>query len=269
MRKILIVIMSVAMATLFVGCSLDDETSTSYLQGTPVSVSTPQEAENALSSFSGINSGASASPAPARAIALAQSLSPSRVASLAPISVTCDNGGTYVGDYTDSSNFNATYTNCQFGTITMNGSVSASNNTIVLSNYQYSDSSTGENLIMNFTVTSSDPDDVTINGTISYTDASDSASFGYENFHMIVKSNGDENINGKISITSNTFSCVNGVLDITTVVDLTPDLSGGYSSGTMKINGATFVFNANNTVSVTFPDGTTQTLNQNQPPVCS
>jgi hypothetical protein len=98
----------------------------------------------------------------------------------------------------------------------------------------------------------------------------DSIDLGYSNFSIKQASmdSGIE-INGQTSISSKNYSCVNGVYNIETLSPLKTYNSDGYSSGSMKINGAVYNYNSDGTVDVTLPNGETTTIEQADTPVCN
>lgn len=76
---------------------------------------------------------------------------------------------------------------------------------------------------------------------------------GYENFNYIEQSDGYERLSGKASIYGWKKSCADGIYNFETVEPIAPDMS----SGKVKVNGTTYGFNSDGTVSLTFADNST------------
>ena len=234
----------------------------------PVTITNEVEATRAVSAVSGINYGASgANYAPVRP-------STSRAISLAAVNETenCFDGGTIVttGDISETTaNFTDTYNNCieygetTNGAIQIVGSVSNGISNLTVSytnlNTEYSSSETNMNGTMKAKLDSSNYNaiDMLMDAQMSiseYTPANEIL-ITYENFYIT----GDLytfNMNGKTSVSSTLYPCQDGAYDIETVSALTVDYSGGFTAGTMKVNGATFEFHNNNEVTITYADGT-------------
>ena len=295
MKRIHLIGVSFLVAGLLVGCGSSDGDSSgenpfggSTGAGTGVSavvtpVTTVEEAEQAVAAFSAINSMGAigsnfAQNAPSRA--------PNRsVISLAPInqSTPCSNGGTMSikGDADQSGNMNVVtkFANCnQQGTV-MNGGYDINSQTsgsnvhmdMEMSNFSYSSAASG-NMTMNLRMTIDtnlqyNPMDLTMDGTIVYDIAGNSGKVGYSNFKVRTQ-NSALNMSGTISMESSQYSCYNGTYNVTTLEDLRTSYGSGYSSGVMVINGATYSYNSDSTVTVTLPNGETSVINQNTASVC-
>lgn len=270
---------SIVLATFLIGCGGSDNSSESanYLTGDPVPITTKSEAENAVSSVVNLNSSGVSNIAP----------SPARSAAPALVAVndsgTCVDGGSYSvsGDATDTTaDITQTYNNCNQYGVLMNGSqhVKGTNDgsTINLNMtmtdllYQYDTSSSTMNMDVKYVSTNGTSLDMTMNGTASYNITSpilDSGTAGYQNFRTVITSSG-MTLNGEVSTTSTVNTCVNGTYKLETLETLTAG-SSGFTSGKMKINGATFDFNSDGTATVTFADNTTQVVDQGVQLVCN
>lgn len=269
MKKVHLGILSLAVATLFLGCS-SDSAPVSYLEGSPAPITTVEEASNTLSTVSSLTEagtvGASLSIARAAALSV-KSLAPS----LATQTQECPYGGSFTIDGTSETSFTGTYSNCDLGYgMVIDGGVKVSGDTLTFSNLTMSD---GAGMSMKLNISIVDVNhagtDVTMNGTIAMTDSTGSASLGYQNYKYVARTNGDFAVNGDISINSTIYPCNNGTFAISTIVDLTPDLSGTISSGTIKVNGVTFQFINSTQVTVTFADGTSETVTQGLDAICT
>ena len=267
MKKVYLSILSLAMATLFLGCS-SDSAATSYLEGSPATITTVEEASNTLTTVSSLSDVSAPSLAIAKTAAALTSKAPSLTLSLETELYTCSGGGTMTYDGTSTS-FSVVANNCIESGMTMDGSAKISGDTATFSNFTMSFD--GMSFKMNITITDINfGEDVTMNGTMEMADSTGSASLGYQNFHVITRTDGKLNINGDISINSTQFPCNNGTFSISTIVDLSPDyLYGGFSAGTMKVNGVTFTFLSDVTVDVTFADGTTENVTQGLASICT
>ena len=269
MKKVYLSILSLAIATLFLGCS-DDAAATNYLEGTPATITTVEEASNTLSTVSSLTEsgtiGSAFAAASARSVAFsAMSLAPSMAASLASTTLGCSVSGTYTYDDTSVS-----YSNCDdgYGAV-MDGSVKVSGDTLTFSNLIMDYTTVDLTFTMDLSMKYLDGgNDLTMNGTMSMVDSVDSASLAYQSFRVITRWNNDINIDGGISINSTLYPCNNGTFDISTSDDLTP-YGDAFSSGTMKVNGVTFDFINSTQVTVTFADGTSETVNQGIDSICT
>jgi len=281
MRKIYLGVFSLTMIALILGCSANssnDAAPVSYLEGEPVAITDSASAENAITSVSSLNSSGTSLSSSGTSLSIAKApvlansfrtLSPSRATSSGKVN--CYGGGTVTySDMSDTSG-SVVYSSCNQNGTTINGSISRSGNTITMSNYSIVNNSDNSSFIMNMTITGdfSTGNDMTMTGTVSFKSTIDSGTFGYQNFRVVSNSDGKISISGDVSIKSSLYTCANGTFSIATLSPLAPNLSGGFSSGTMTINGVTMVFNNNNTVDVTYADGTTQTVNQGQDQTCN
>ncbi len=263
------------------GCSSDSDSSGSgsNLTGEPVVIATAADAQNAISSISA-TSEISGADNPAQA--------PSRSPSRAPVNETiqCSGGGTITttGDADDYTvDVTQTFNNCIESGMTMNGSTrtTGTNNdgnidlTIAMTNLktESSDMSSVIDMTQNlkFNENIGDVMDMLFNGKATYTitSPSDSGKAGYENFHIVLDGN-TLDIEGKVSSESSAHPCTNGIYSMDTTQPLyTSATHNGFDSGAMTINNTEFVFNSDGTATVTFEDGTTATVKQNQPIVCN
>ncbi|HFU74325.1 MAG TPA: hypothetical protein ENK65_02090 [Helicobacteraceae bacterium] len=283
MKKVAYLGLSITVAGLLIGCgggSGNDSGSTgSFLTGEPVAVTTPEQASNAMSSVTNLNSMGSSGI----------TLSPTRQAapSLAPVSESenCVDGGSYVisGEATETSaDVTSTYNNCtQYGstldgTQHVKGSNDGTNVNLVMTMTNFTSSSSGASSTMNMTVNyvanNSIPSlDMILNGTVSYSytsPISDSGTAGYQNFRVVSQGTNSITIDGDVSTTSTAHSCVDGTYHLETTQTLVPSTSG-FSSGQMIVNGATFDFHDNGTATVTFADGSTAVVTQGSEVVCN
>ena len=284
MKKAYILGTSLVVSALLLGCGSSNDSNggnspQSYTSGAAVRVTTPVEAENAAAAISNLNSGVGQT-------GFSSTLaSPQRGPSLAAVNEkqSCSNGGSMsiTGDADDiSANITTSYDNCDQYGITMSGSstvVGTNNGGLVnlkmtTHDLQYKISASDVytmNLIMDYKTSDAYMADIIYSGTIDYNTASlGSGKMGYDNFHLLVNQSQKLDLNGKVSITANQNTCQNGVYNIETISALTPT-SNGYSSGTMKINGATYIYNNDGTADVTFADGTTSVITQGAALVCN
>ena len=275
MRKIYLGLISLAMATLFLGCSdlfsTGEDAVVSNLSGAPVQITTTEAASNSLTSISSVSSSGTSGSSLKAAMSL-KSLSPSLSPSAAPQTVQCPSGGSAIVDGSSEADRSVTYSNCGYSTTTINGSMRVAGETMTFSNLTMNDSSYGTSYTINMTMINKNlaDKDMTMTGTISFKNRTASGSFGYQNFHSVKLSNGDVTLDGDISILSSEFPCNNGQFSITTPDSLTPESYGkGFSAGTMIINNARFVFNNDNTVTVRLSNGNTETISQGISETCS
>lgn len=280
MNKILTISVSAVFAAVMLGCGSSDdggETATNYLTGESVVISTPAEAQNAIAASASFGfSGNRATPSPSR-----------KAPSFAPVSdsIACTDGGSISinGDAaeteTGSSNMTYMYNNCvEYGS-TMNGSMSMVGTqytyTANMTNLSIVDSEGSMNLNFNQTISTNstyDPFTVIMSGTMDYAFNSpqNSGQIGYQNFQLMLQdSDTSGSLDGDMSITSSTYSCVDGRYHYETIDLLTFAYDGMITGGTMKVNDATYVFNSEGTATVTFSDGTTATVQQAAEAVCN
>ena len=270
MRKIHFGILTLAIATLFLGCSSNDKES-SNLEGSPAAITTAEEASNTLTTITSLSStGSSAgdSLAIARAAALSvKSLSPSLTPSLSE-PLACAYGGTITYEMTSETSYKFSFDDCDNGYTFFDGSMKGSGDKLTFSNLTIRDSEGTMKINMTITDINNAGTDVTMDGTIAMSDSTNSASFGYEKFHVITRTNGDINMNGDVSIKSSEFPCNDGTFAISTIVDLTP-YGYVFSSGTMKVNGVKFEFISSTQMTITFANGTTETVAQGLDQICT
>ena len=279
MNRVVSISASIVLAGVMLGCgsSSDEASTTNYLTGAPVVISTQAEAQNAIaaaSSFAKTENSAS--------------LAPSRKApSLAPVNETyeCTEGGsiTLSGDTadteTDSMNVTYTYESCVELGSTTNGIMK-----MVGTQYDYVWSLTNFSMVdpegsfvMNLSekVTTNsiyDPLTVTMDGTMDYVINSpqNSGHVGYQNFKVVIQESATRgSIDGDMSVTSSAYSCIDGRYNFETVETLTFESNGSISGGVMKINDVSFQFNGDSTATVTFSDGTTTTVDQDTEIICN
>jgi hypothetical protein len=279
MNRVVSISASIVLAGVMLGCgsSSDEASTTNYLTGAPVVISTQAEAQNAIaaaSSFAQTENSAS--------------LAPSRKApSLAPVNETlyCTDGGsiTLSGDTadteTDSMNVTYTYESCVELGSTTNGIMK-----MVGTQYDYVWSLTNFSMVdlegsfvMNLSekVTTNsiyDPLTVTMDGTMDYVVnlPQNSGHVGYQNFKVVIQDSDTRgSIDGDMSVTSSAYSCIDGRYNFETVETLTFENNGSISGGVMKINDVSFQFNGDSTATVTFSDGTTTTVDQDTEIICN
>jgi hypothetical protein len=270
MKKIYALGLSLAVAGLLIGCGsnddeiddvLDETTSRTNLSGAPILITDTQSAENAVASISQTSTENYASSVPS---------APARLARAAT-SGTCDNGGTYSIDGTS-----ATFSNCISNGTTMNGSYNYSYSTtdgletLTYSTTNFSTVTADTQMIFDFSlkVKSKTNDDyyvyVKIDGTVEFKDSSAKFSSGFDNFIYSVEDKDHASINGKYSINSSVNTCQNGVYDIQTITTLDPTDSNPqtYDAGKIKVNGVEIEFLPGGNATVTYADGSTETINQ-------
>jgi len=278
MHTIYSLILAFFSVTLLVGCSNETgNTDSSNLDGINVEIENIQEAQNAIDSITSITN-ISSSPTSY----LSSKNAPYRTA----YNSNCTYGGSFTSDIDNDGNFIATYTQCKEYGYTIDGQMNGINsyddiNDIIrqdasFSNFTYMSSDT--NITLNFSTNiitnyNYDPIDTTMNGSILFSSTKfGSGVMGYENFRVIEDTTqsllGTIDISGKVSIDSTINVCSNGTYDLETLEILTPDYTGGFSAGTLKVNGAVFVFDGIN-AKVTYPDGSTDIIDQTQPVVCN
>jgi hypothetical protein len=276
MKKIYALGLSLAVAGLLIGCGsnddeiddvLDETTSTTNLSGAPVLITDTQSAENAVASISKTSTTDYSLSAPT---------APARLAEAAT-SGTCDNGGTYSTDGTS-----ATFSNCTLNGATMNGSYNYSYSTtdgletLTYSTTNFSTVTADTQVIYDFSleVKSKTNDDyyvyIKMDGTAEVESSYEELSFGYDNFIYSVEDKDHASINGKYSINFSTDTCQNGVYDIQTITTLDPTDSNPrtYDAGKIKVNGVEIEFLPGGNATVTYADGSTETINQTATVTC-
>jgi len=179
----------------------------------------------------------------------------------------CSSGGTMATDldYNELAkgilNISVDYSNCQEGPLLQNGLLKLEGN-IDLKSYAVS------NLVAtltNFSVTLAG-DTTTMTGVIDIPSASSSelsmvidatvdgvidgkkVQFEYHDYAVVVQGNSVE-INGGFKVDYTPDSCVDGLYDIETITPLTLTDSGDIVSGSMRVNGQLYTFNADGTIS--------------------
>ena len=287
----------------------DDGIKTHKVDAPAVEVSTSQEVSNALGATvfnsamnSGIGGVAEIYSASGESVD-ETSASVLRSMKRATETYECWRGGTetFSGSESDTSiNATVTYNQCDEGDGVMNGVLKLNgtneggriNLTQTMENYSVngSDSYTLANLQVVMDATGIevydeyydeydyayfDPMKLTLNGTMQMSLYGLNYKMEYENFRVEMLDYSDstyefarQRINGKMSQESEEYSCINGSYTFETISDLVP-YGNGYSSGTLKVNGATVVFQNNGAAQVTFADGTTETISQDTPISCN
>ncbi|MDY0121302.1 MAG: hypothetical protein RBR54_05100 [Sulfurimonas sp.] len=295
MKKYINLSLSALAILTLVGCGSDgDDTGAapkSGVTGEVVEIATVEDAQNAVASLSSINSYSSDSVStvmPASGFVEKQEDSILRNLRAQPReTMDCSSGGTmsYDGVANDTSaNIVYSFNQCNnYGTL-MNGSYSVRGSNdgenISLTGSFNNFKTSSENLSININMTQAietnidyNPMKTTTNGTVDVEMGSENLQIGYENFELYMErisysyQSYQYKINGKTSIQSSINTCANGVYNIETLTPL-QSAYGGYESGKMKVNGVVIEYHSGGTATVTFEDGTSETMNQNQSVVC-
>ncbi len=283
MKTLKIIASSLFIAALsfgFVGCSSDSD-STSNLRGSPVAIEDVNDAKLAVSATSLIiELGTEDMAQYADIDAIPHAASPALAISLAPVNeeVYCqrwdeNTTGTFsaVGEESETSidmtyTFNECWisnTNRLNGKLKMSGTVD--DNGLATLNVQATNyTMVGEYVMNTSSVSKFYPEgpnnsiDILLNGKIEKIYAFEvSANIGYENFHYVEDVDGNEEITGKVSISGSQNSCSDGIYTLETLEKIVSNSEGIPTDGKLKINGTTFEFNSEGTVSLTFADGST------------
>jgi len=283
MNKVYTLGTTVLVSVLLIACGTTEDTTSSgssdqsYTSGAVVEINTVAEAENAAAAIGNLNSSVNQVSTP--------SPSPSRSPSLSSVNGTqsCSGGGSIVttGNADDTTaDFTTSYDNCNQSGITLTGSsttIGTNNGGLVKLKittndlkYQFSDSDFyNMNLILDLETSDSYAANIIYNGIINYSMTEiGSGKMAYDNFHILVNQSQELDLEGKVSVAADQNTCQNGVYNIETLKVLTPT-SNGYSSGTMVVNGATYVYNNDGTADVTFIDGSTRTITQGASIICN
>ena len=287
MRKTYLLGMSILVAGLLVGCGSSSGSSSSGSTGSSstAEIATIGDAQQAAAAFSQINTMGSFGSSFGSSFA---NSAPQRGPSLATIPTqtqNCASGGsmTISGSYSDDgSNFDMKqkYNSCNqgYGSGLMDGSMrvqldsSGNNIDMKMTMSDLSMVNGSSSYTMDFTMdidtnTNYNPMTMVLDGDISLVASGYDYKASYNNFRMRTQ-NQYLNISGKVSMKSNIYSCVNGSYNIETLDDLY--ISGnGYSTGTLRINGATYTYNGDNTVDVTLANGETSQISQSDIPQCN
>lgn len=280
MKTQLIRLSLVAGVVLFTACgSSDDSSDSSNITGETVEVTDATSAENAASAISSVQGFTDS----LQSVSGVSSNSPSRLApSKAPQKIDCSYGGSMNMDMsTDGTTGTVAYNNCSMGSsMTLDGSMSmngSDNGNDIYSKVKFNNFSMnmGESDYLKYNVTmemetnySYDPMKMIMDGTLSYSFDGYGGTAGYKNFTLETSGNTLE-INGQTSITSNQYSCIDGVYNISTTEPLRVGYYGEVESGKMVINGATYSFNSDGTANVTFADGSTEIVEIDDTPSCT
>ncbi len=274
MKKIYLIGLSLVTVGLISGCgSSDSDSSLGGVTTKAAEITTVEAAKEAAAAFTQINSMGSMGSGFANA-----GRAPKRVASLASIpkqTQNCSSGGTMTtsGSYSsDGTNMDMTqsYNNCnQYGT-KMDGSTRIVQNTngnnidmkMTMKNFKFTNSAGYYEMDFTMEIDTNqnyNPMDMLLNGKINLNASGYYYNAGYDNFRIKTDDN-YINISGTVSLESDINSCYNGTYDVETLDDLY--LSGaGYSSGSMKINGAIYTYSGND-VSITLANGDTSVVSQ-------
>jgi len=272
MRLYTLITTSLVTASFLVGCGGSGGDGDNTASAAPVEITTVKQAKNAIAAASSANSGYSnintrsisrEAYTQSCAVSGSMTINVSQAASTKVSSVTtmdnCDDGG-------GVSN----------GKMVMDANIDGYKTSSKISMQNFSQKNEQMYFVANLNIdTVSDSQtgasDTTLNGTIHleeyiYNDVQD---YGYTNFN--VKQSGYNSgieINGKTSISSKNYSCVNGTYDIKTTTPLQIGYNG-YTAGEMEINGAVYHYNNDGTVTVTLANGETSTIEQDTTPDCN
>ena len=273
--------------TLMSGCGSDstDKVSNDVIVSEVASIETVDAAEKAISAVGSIQAMGATSTA---YTSNNSSNAPSRTISLSPINTTeaCQTGSmTMKGDISETNaDFLTTYNECSdgYGSI-LSGSmktVGTNNNgninmKVVMNqfrvqteaNYYQMDLSMdlqiNEN---NYNVSSTRIDGVITLDMAEY----GQGNFGYTNFLVKTDANHYLDISGSVNRDMTTDTCLNGVYNIDTTEPLKLSATNGsYEAGTMLVNGSVFEFHSDGTASVTFANGTSETVSQSAQNFCN
>jgi hypothetical protein len=270
MNKIHLIGLSLAITGLVVGCGSSDIEDTST-QAPLKTIATTEDAKEAGAALLQVNS---MGDEYGSSLVTASSYSPNLAPSVFHKEHNCISGTMEVtGSYEDDgsyADFTQNYNACNLGGFEADGTMKflekinndninidiSANNLL----YKYSDMSVKMDLDMHVDGSKNfDPLNMNLDGSINISYSGYSFNTDYDNF--LVNRSGDYvKVSGTVSVDSDVLSCYNGRYEIETVDDLYLDATG-YASGTLKVNGATYTYN-NDTVDVTFANGSTTTLSQ-------
>jgi hypothetical protein len=265
MLKIINISVIALIGALSIGCS-DDDGGSSNLTGSTVEITSEQEAKNAvaaISSTSNFTDGLDSYTAPTK------KATSFKAVSLATERVDCSYGGSmeYNGEYSD---YTVSFNDCKMTsnmTASGSGAVKYSETDtydiyeISYSNFSLDDSYHDYNLKYNLSMKLEEQNvspwanKATMNGTLSITSSSDTMKAGFENFRTYSDTTGKITLDGKISNENSLNECANGIYELETVEDLASNYYGDFIDGKLKVNGATFTFNADGSADVIYADG--------------
>ena len=180
--------------------------------------------------------------------------------------IPCEGGGT-IGVGAGVSSATMTFNNCTQAGVTKNGSISISSiqynatYTSFSASYSFNDltvtdgtrmtylnmTGTASTTLSNNTMASYD---ATLSGRIEITEGSQLYRFDLSNYHCQMNNNAFT-INGTIAISNDPDLCgANGTYTVTTSTPITVDGNGNVTGGVLVINGKTYTYNSNGTVTV-------------------
>jgi len=283
MKKMLMVSVIAAGVLTMTGCSSDSDDSSngggSNLVGEPVSITTPEAAANAAATVG--NQGSSVSPSAQRASLKSPSLTPVNETK------NCVDGGTrkVTGDISDtSSDITITYDQCTDGDTYTDGVLKGKSTTDasktsgqsqsidLVQRYSYNgqQSEIKSNATYDYTLIQNVSADYISSGAMEYKNLNlGDGRIGMDNYKTTFDSQGTYSIDGGYSVQSSKYECINGVYNVETKQRLAFDYNtGNIADGELDVNGVNFVFNSEGTITVTYADGTTDTIPQRQEIVC-
>jgi len=277
------ILITIFVVTFFLGCGSggsDVESANqpiNYLTGDMVEITTPQEAKKAVSTVNSINA-LSNSGSSTQSYAAPSRKSPS----LAPVNNVekCIDGGTLSvkGDVARNGvDLKTTYKECVKDSMRISGTTltkgtfgsSEINLSVKMLNMEFKGSSSEITMQATMDMLLNQEQnliDVSMDGKVTYSNVIDSGKAGYKNFRVVAQ-DGHLNMSGKVSMESENYACSNGVYEISTIEELYP-YGDGFSDGIMVINGSTFEFNDDGTVTVTFANGYSSVVEQGSDLVC-
>jgi hypothetical protein len=277
MNKIYTLGLSLAAVALMTGCGggdSSDEVSTATTSSAPaVEITDSQSASNAIASIS--TSGTSASGnVPAAPARQAPSLYESSY------NGSCENGGSYTIDENSAS-----FTDCEMGGSSISGSYTYSTSLsgditemkYKTQNFSISNAETQTllNYSLDYKIKSTDSYYVYVNidGLIDVKSQDYSIRAIYDDFTYSVEDKDHARIDGSYSLENSLYTCQNGRYDIQTLSSLDPTDNTGYTttfdSGIISVNGVRIEFHEGATATVTYADGTSETISQTQTVRCN
>ena len=258
------------------GCSKDDDSNSNdsgsgTLSLSPKTISTPEEAQNAVAvstsgGFGGSNKSAQ----------LSKSFVRKAMAAKAPQTVPCDVSGEIVVTVDEANHSSTTeYKNCKEDGELTNGIVKYNGTKYTFTDFTVKDLNTSEESVLNVsyvTSKSGEFDVMTIDGGMVFTDNKGRSEVGYEKFEFANNENAHQfKIDKKLSVQSDEKPCVNGGYVYTTNQVLVEG-QNGISSGELDINGVKYTFSIDNNskgiVTVDFGNGKTAIINQDEEVIC-
>jgi len=187
----------------------------------------------------------------------------------------CEVGGNIVYDIDENENGTFSYNNCDDGRTISNGSGTVADDVVTM-NITITQKSDGSTFSGNYRIKFTEDalfDTMAIYGNITIKESGMTSKYGYDNLALAEQTNGNGmKINGKVSVELSQYSCINGSYTYTTE-EMLIDNGQYLESGVVDINGVAYSFFIDNNgigkITVEFPDGTTETINQNQAIVCN